>query len=104
MGDDVGKASEVTTEGKEVPPAPFSIPSTLDDLKQLESSIMTQMETMLAQFLAPKENPTPSADATPKVAPIAMPLFKFVPQGEKPLDEGAEGKGTSTPKDNGGEK
>ena len=103
MGDekDKDKGSEVLATGNDVPPVVESIPSTLDDLKKLESSIMAQMQSMLAGFLAPKENLTPSAGASPNVAPAMQPLIKFVLKTYKPIEKGPEGAGTSTPMENG---
>jgi hypothetical protein len=51
------------------PSAPVNIPATLDELKQLKSSIMPQMQAMLAGFIGPKENPIPSVVALPQKLP-----------------------------------
>jgi hypothetical protein len=64
-----------------------SISATLDDLKQLESSIMSQMQALMAGFLGTKENPIPSAEVSPSKASAEIPLIEFVPQKDNPNEE-----------------
>ena len=95
---DKDKDSETLLPEEQVtPPATASIPATLDDLKKLESSIMSQMQAMLAGFLGPKENPLPSAVVSPSKVSAEKPLIVFVPKKGKPLEEEKVGDiGTST--------
>jgi hypothetical protein len=102
MGDekDKDKGSETLPVEQLASPANESISATFDDLKKLDSSILAQMQSLLAGFLAPKENPIPSAGASPKDASAQNPLIAFVPEKGKPLDENLEGTDTSTSKEN----
>jgi hypothetical protein len=101
MGEEVGNKGSETPMEQVAPPATVSIPGTLDDIKQLESSIMVVMHVMLAGFHGPKENPTPSAGTSPSKAYALNPLIEFVPAKRKPLEEEKVGHtGTSTPKGN----
>ena len=81
---------DVTLPMKQVPPPMASTPATLDDLKKLESSILSQMQAMMSELLAPKQNPIPMED--PKVGTGGspskanpFPLLGFDPAKDNPL-------------------
>jgi hypothetical protein len=76
MGDEIGKdkGSETLPMEQVAPSAKESIPTTLDDLNQLESSIMAQMQSILAGFHTHKENPIPSIGASP-MDPLKTPHY-----------------------------
>ena len=101
MDDKRDKGGEELAPGDAIPQVVESIPATLDDLKKLESSIMTQMQSMLAGFFASKENQIPSAEANQSVAPAIQPFIKFVPETNKPNEKDSDGVGTFAPKGNG---
>jgi hypothetical protein len=75
------------------PPTTTSIPASLDDLKKLESSILTQMQAMMADLLAPKTTPTPQvtpiedAGISPPKATAPNPLLPFIPAKGVPIEE-----------------
>jgi hypothetical protein len=101
MGDEKGndEVSETLPVEQVAPLATASIWTTFDDLKRLDSSIMAQTQVMLAGFLGPKENPTPSVGASPSKASALNPLIPLVHRKGNPLEEKEVGYiGTSTPK------
>jgi hypothetical protein len=89
----------------EQPPPPTNTASTtatLDDLKKLESSILSQMKAMLEELIVPKPNPTidpkASTGGSPPLA-IPFPLLNFVPEKDKAREEENRGDtGTSCSK------
>ena len=95
---------EVTLPMEQAPPPMASTPAMLDDLKKLESSILSQMQAMMLELLAPKPNPIPMED--PKVSSggspskaNTFPLLGFVPEKDKSLEKDKLGdSGTSSPK------
>lgn len=97
MGDVSGEKGSETSEGQVTLSALVTIPATYNDLKKLESSILLQMKTMLAELLPPKEAPIPSAPVSPAKASALNPLITFVPQKGIPIEEDKEGDtGTSS--------
>jgi hypothetical protein len=88
--------------GEQSPPPSIAdnIPTTLDDLKELESSIISQMKAMMMELISPKPNtiidPKGSVDVPPQQVNI-LPLVGFVVQSTKPPREGElEDVGTSS--------
>jgi hypothetical protein len=86
------------------PPSPSSTidgtTATLDDLKKLESSIVSQMKEMMMELVAqkptPNDDPKASAEDTPPKA-SQFPLVDFVAQSTKdPQKEGLGETGIST--------
>ncbi|KAK1616573.1 hypothetical protein QYE76_022090 [Lolium multiflorum] len=77
-----------------------STPATLDDLKKLESSIVSQMKAMMMELIAPKPTPIIDPKASVDVPPQqvnTLPLVDFVAQSIKPPREGElEDVGTSS--------
>ncbi|KAK1678322.1 hypothetical protein QYE76_039170 [Lolium multiflorum] len=88
--------------GEQSPPPSIvdSTPATLDDLKKLESSIVSQMLAMMMELIAPKSTPIINPNASVDVPPPqvnTLPLVDFVAQSTKPPREGElEDIGTSS--------
>ncbi|KAK1630880.1 hypothetical protein QYE76_005195 [Lolium multiflorum] len=84
--------------GEQSPPPSIvdSTPATLDDLKKLESSIVSQLKAMMMELIAPKSTPKASVDVPPPQV-NTLPLVDFVAQSTKPPREGElEDIGTSS--------
>ncbi|KAK1616982.1 hypothetical protein QYE76_022499 [Lolium multiflorum] len=87
-----------------VPPAPSSpintTTATLDDLKKLDSSIVSQMKAMMMELVSQKPNPSVDPKASAEDLPPkdnSFPLVDFVAQAIKdPQKEGIGETGTST--------
>ena len=65
-------------------------PATLDDLKKLESSIVSQMKAMMMELITPKPNPIIDPKGGVDVPPSQVntfPLVGFVKQSTKPPRE-----------------
>ncbi|KAK1669936.1 hypothetical protein QYE76_058095 [Lolium multiflorum] len=78
--------------GEQSPPPSIvdSTPATLDDLKKLESSIVSQMKAMMMELIAPKSTPIINPNASVDVPPLqvnTLPLGDFVAQSTKPPRE-----------------
>jgi hypothetical protein len=74
----------------------------MDDLINLESSLMTKMHELFGQYL-PQITPSRSAEALPIVGPTtASPLLGFTPATESTPKVGVESEGTSPPKEKNG--
>ncbi|KAK1644213.1 hypothetical protein QYE76_062018 [Lolium multiflorum] len=88
--------------GEQSPPPSIvdSTPATLDYLKKLESSIVSQMKAMMMELIAPKPTPIIDPKASVNVPPPqvdTLPLVDFVAQSTKPPREGElEDVGTSS--------
>ena len=83
--DDKEGLGDVTLPVEQETPPMASTSATLDDLKKLESSILSQMQAMMSELLAPKPNSTidPKVGAevsTPQDDPY--PLLSFVPKNK----------------------
>jgi hypothetical protein len=103
MADKEVLGRETLPEVEAPPPSTTCIPATLDDLKQLESSILTEMQVMMAEFLAPKAKPIPQVTpiedvgVSPPKPPAHNPLVGFIPEKGVPLEEDKVGdSGAST--------
>ncbi|KAK1607074.1 hypothetical protein QYE76_030747 [Lolium multiflorum] len=74
--------------GEQSPPPSIvdSTPATLDDLKKLESSIVSQFKAMMMELIAPKSTSKASVDVPPPQV-NTLPLVDFVAQSTKPPRE-----------------
>ena len=96
---------EVTLPVEQAPPPMASTVATLDDLKKLESSILSQMQAMMSELLAPKPNPIVDPKVSTGGSPSKanpFPLLGFDPKKDKSLEKDKLGD-TSTPSSKGKE-
>ena len=96
---------DVTLPVEQATPPMASTPATLDDLKKLESSILSQMQAMMSELLAPKPNPIVDPKVSTGGSPSKanpFPLLGFDPAKDKSLEEDKLGD-TGTPSPQGKE-
>ena len=104
MADKEGLGDVTLPVEQETPPM-ASTPATLDDLKKLESSILSQMQAMMSELLAPKPNPIVDPKVSTGGSPSKanpFPLLVFDPAKDKSLEEDKLGD-TGTPSPQGKE-
>jgi hypothetical protein len=79
------KDNETLPVEQVAPLANESIPATLNDIKRLEASIMSQMQSMLAVFLAPKKFQFIVLEPLPRMLPLRIPSVRLSSKRASPL-------------------